>query len=99
MESIIWLIIYLVIAAWLIYDPEALGGYVGAARGHYISKQTPGCVMRAAGCCMMAAVPARMLGNLLHFAGLPLWASLTSATLVGAAGAIGLYILALRLFE
>lgn len=97
-EIIIGIIIHLIIAAWLIYDPEALGEYTGAARGHYINKTTPGCMLRAIGCCMVAAPSACLLGGLIDSTGLPLWASMVPAVILGLAGAVGLYTLAVRLF-
>jgi len=54
----------------------------------YVDTATPGCMVRFAGCVMLAVLPGWLVG-----ADLVWWAGL----LVGTAVAVGLYVLAVRL--
>ena len=95
---VIGLIIYLGLAAWLIYDPDALGEYTGWARGHHIDTPTPGYMIRSIGCCMVAYPPAYVLWGLLTGWGLVPWAAIAITATLGLAGAAVLYRLAVRMF-
>lgn len=91
MESIPALItglLYVGLAIYMIIDPEALGQYTGRAGHGHITATTPGCMVRAAGCCMLAIIPGALVAGF----------SVLAGVIVGLMAAVVLYVAAARFF-
>ena len=87
--SLVTLLGYVGVALYMIVNPDVVGqarGWVG--RGGYVDAPTPGCMVRFAGCVMLAVFPGVAVGSAMVW-----WAGV----LVGIAIAVGLYLLAVRL--
>jgi len=81
-------IVYLAAAVYMIINPDVVGGYSGWAGHSYVNAETPGCMIRAAGCCMLALIPALLVGGLSAVLGI----------VVGLLAAATLYVAAARFF-
>ena len=86
--GIIFGIGYLAAAAYMIINPDVVGGYSGWAGHGRVDVETPGCMIRAAGCCMLALIPALLAGGLNAVLGI----------VVGLLAAATLYVAAARFF-
>ena len=88
--ALLALLAYVAVAIYMIVNPEV----VGQAQGHighgYVDSATPGCMIRWAGCAMLAWLPGWVVGGVLVW-----WAG----ALVGTAITVGLYLLAVRLID
>ena len=79
---------YIAAAVYMILNPEVVGearGYIGHGS---VTASTPGCLVRAAGCVMLALLPGGLAGSATG-----LW---WVGVLVGAGAAVGLYVAAGR---
>jgi len=84
--SIVVVIIYVGAAIYLIVNPEEIGSYRGWAGHGVVTAPTPGCMIRAVGCCMLAVFPAGFVGA---------W-NVVAGIVIGILVAIGLYMAASR---
>ncbi|MGC9318550.1 MAG: hypothetical protein ACP5KN_11030 [Armatimonadota bacterium] len=87
MPEIIALVLYVGAAIYMIVEPDVVGGATGWVRGHYIDTPTPGCMVRFAGCAMLAVLPGGAVG---------VTAGTWLGVVAGLAVAVGLYMLAER---
>jgi hypothetical protein len=90
-EVIFWLLFfgaYCGGAVYMILNPEAVGQASGAIGHGYVDKATPGCLVRFAGCAILAVWPGVILGRLTGY----WWIGVVAGVPV----AIGLYLLAGR---
>ncbi len=88
--NILLLLGYVAAAVYMIVNPDVVGqarGWAGRSGG-YIDTATPGCMVRFAGCVMLAVLPGVFLGGLVAT-----W----FGVVIGLAVAIGLYVLANRI--
>ena len=86
--GVIFGILYLATAVYMIISPDVVGGYSGWAGHGHVDAETPGCMVRAAGCCMLALIPALLVGSL----------SAALGVVVGLVAAATLYVAAARFF-
>ena len=87
-QDIIGGLIYLGIAIYMIVEAESVGQITGVVHGSMITSTTPGCMIRFAGCAMLAVFPGAFFAFLVG----AWWAGV----LFGLAAAIGLNLLANR---
>lgn len=86
--SLVALLGYVGVALYMIVNPDVVGQAQGRMGRGYVDTATPGCMVRFAGCAMLAVLPGWLAGGVLVW-----WAGV----LVGVAIAVGLYLLAVRL--
>lgn len=75
---------YIGVAIYMILNPEVVGDMRGWVGHGSLTMSTPGCLIRAAGCVMLALLPGGLAGALTG-----LW---WVGVLVGLAAAVGIYI-------
>jgi len=86
--SIVVLLGYVAAALYMIVNPDVVGQARGWVAHGAIDAATPGCMVRFAGCVMLAVLPGVVVGGLVA-----VWLGI----MVGLAVAIGLYVLAGRI--